>query len=459
MQQILNATSDPSPQQLITVRTLFSVHPTEPPSSPPPTSPLPPLPEIAPYRPSRTSSTTNSTKSGKPSRPPRPTTSLPNLKPRIIRSPEPLIHQQCITSTHRPFSPTTLERVSPICETSPPRLSTPQKRGSIRLLSPQNTPSFSDDVLAALPKLFQRSPVECRDVAVGYPPTSPTNEHGERIRAWQVYHGSTTKSPTKQKIPKSQTRKPVARSALFIPRSPEVDKSNESIEHIYTTNLPVASVSSLFPPRTTSRKQPQKLIRSQEPIAGLSHDHKQSKSTTSFTFDFGRNGYARCNPTSPSNDNLTSLPRLPSTPTLDRNLTNTQSSPKDNPQKHKVPTLVGLCHSQARSRPSEEEGAFFSIPYSNTFGHAGQRPRTDQEWTSVNIDAPSSRGSRSQPHSHQCSEGCIDLGEEGVQHVLTAEEKKRIRRKRLLWALATVLLLLIATGGILAGVVWKLKNM
>lgn len=461
MQQIPSATSDTSPYQLIAARTLFSVRPTEPPSSPPPTSPLPPLPEIAAYRPSRTSSTTNSTRSGRPSRPPRPTTSLPNLKPRTIRSPEPLIRQQCLATTHRPFSPTTLERVMPIDVTPKHSSSTPWKRNSIRLLSPETTPSFSDDVLAALPKLLQRSPAEYRDLKVDQRLYSPTNETGERIRAWQVYHRSSSRSPNKQKLSNSQTRKPIARSPLFIPRSPSEGQWNTSAESVHSGKVPPALKSSLFPPRRSSRKAPAPLrsLTELNPSSSPS-SHKRSKAVTGFVFDFARQGYIRCNPASPSNDNLTSLPRLPSTPTLNAADLRKQKSPNVGHSLHRLHSPIDLCPVTAQSKSSEEEEevAFSSVPYSNTLDRAGLQPRTDQH-RPVLSEAPSSRGSRSQSHSHQCSEDCIDMGEEGVQHVLTVEEKKEIRTKRMLWALATVVLLLIATGGILAGVIWKLKNM
>jgi len=209
MQQISRSSSQtPPPLQFISVRTLFAARPTEPPSSPPPTSPLPPLPEDAQYRerkvhfPIKEASTYD-----RPVRPPRPTTSLPDLAPRTIKSPEIYRRQRTSELAAQTRLPP-VQRQKPVNSPSIQQPPGTEHRNSVRLLTPtpQSTSTFSDDVLSALPKLFQRSPRPCLDIPVGSPGDS------DRLRAWQVYHKSPTKSSSKSTKRKTDTKKATRRS-------------------------------------------------------------------------------------------------------------------------------------------------------------------------------------------------------------------------------------------------------
>lgn len=482
MQQVSPGSSQTPPHlQLISARTLFAARPTEPPSSPPPTSPLPPLPETAPYGEQRSlSSFSEASRSGRPARPPRPTTSLQDLKPRTITSPEIYRRQRCTELAaqvkYSPNQPRSTVR-SPSVQ-RPPK--TPEHRNSIRLLTPtpQTTSTFSEDVLSALPKLFQRSPRQCLDTPVGSPLTSPNGT--DRLRAWQVYHRSPTKSPSKSQKRKTDTKKPIARTALFIPRTPPASTDRigihppsiseplpEVTQSCYATQTRNTSTGTLFPPRRSSKSaHTGSPTRSTPP---LSPSHKRSQAVTAFAFDFGNYYDSSQAGSHGSSDNLTSLPKLPSTPNVN----------DPSPLGHTASTKHHqyLCTTDASDhskRPSTEDITFTSLPYAHTIHTAGPPPKTEHDLlntdntnTAQSTPSPHDSSTCSQPHlprtlSRHVNFRSTDLEaaeEEEETREPTEEEIRNAKRKRWLWIISTISLVLVATAGILGGIISKLKVM
>ena len=459
MQQISNVNRSSSPYNFISARTLFSVQPTEPPSSPPPTSPLPPLPEFAPYSPTRSSPTASPvSSSGRPRRPPRPKTSLPDLKPRTIKSPEIARRQRSAESAAQIRSSPPPQRISNIKQENE-EVSFPRRRDSVRLLTPtpQSSTSFSEDVLSALPNVFQRSPPRF---------CSPDGYDGGRpLRAWQVYHQFPSKNSVKHKRQKTETRKPVARTALWIPTT----SSNHALpaqqgssqvhgpERRYDSRVRLlrhATSASHFPPRRSLRGRLFHSSSENNINENILNVHKRSPAVSAFTFDFNQQYTPSAgNTAQSSSENLTSLPRLPSNPTVNTlNTVETQSK-----HAHSQLGVATAQETQVSSRTSIEELAFFSVPYSHTLSQAGPRPKTAREEQC----SPMGEDSLVQ----ECIERpptrpTVDpeTGEIVEERVLTPEQLKKQKRMRMLWAISTVVMVLIATGGILVGIVWKLHN-
>lgn len=461
MQTLQIRTSDEPSHQLISARRIFSVRPTDPPSSPPPTSPLPPLPEIAHYRPARSASSVNPVPAfGQPRRPPRPSVSLSDLKPRTIQSPEIAKRQRSVeVAAQTRACPLPVIHQTKECATKS-SITGPQKRSSIRLLttSPDSSSNFSDDVLAALPKLFQRSsPTSSRgDLALRT--VTSTSDEDDRIRAWQVYHGIVTDTSIRQKGSRKETLKPIARSALFVPNR-AFPTRRDSLQHqtmspqscqfktISTDASP--SKRALFSPfHSPKRKNHDDRSTPYMNLGALSVD-------TNVASSFNHATLIPSYTSQISTGNLTSIPQLPSTRSLAR----------VNHLSPLIETQGGSQHGghirQAKEKPTSpsEEAAFISLPYSQTVTQA-RLPLESNQTTDGSYHPASNTGLidsqliRTTSATHEMD----DPEEEGAR-VLTEEELKRKRRKRLLWALSTIALVLLATAGILGGVIWKLNNL
>lgn len=464
MQQVKTATSDESHHQLITARTIFSAQSTAPPSSPPPTSPLPALPTIAPYKPVRSSSSASPLpRFDRPRRPPRPSASLSDLKPRTIQSPE-------IARRQRSTELAAQTRISPLpdlqCSKSYPTVTTgttAQKRASIRLLSPPHdfTSNFSDDVLSALPRVFQcSSPTSSGDL-IDLRAVTPTDE-ANRIRPWQVYHGAVGKESAREKKSRKETRKPVARSPLFMPGKllpPRRDSLRNHTPEPRLCQTDVArpgdarkSTCTLFSPFHSPKKQ--------KPNIQSSHNILRvqiggSAVAVNTPFDFSNTASLPSYTSQISSDNLTSLPRLPSTPSL----TYIELSSRPANTKNGAEHDESIQHIREKPDSSVGGGAFLSLPYSCTIEQVGLPPRIGEASAYTCITASSVAQFNGPLSSEIAIVHDADALEEEDARPLTEDEQKKRKRKRLLWALSTIALVLIATAGILGGIVWKLNNL
>ncbi|KAK5080616.1 hypothetical protein LTR24_008452 [Lithohypha guttulata] len=473
MQQVSHGSSQtPQHLQLISARTLFAARPTGPPSSPPPTSPLPPLPETASHGEERAlTSFSEALGGGHPARPPRPTTSLPNLKPRTITSPE-IYRRQRNTelAAQVKFSPSQQS-----CPVESPSKQLPQKtpehRNAIRLLTPtpQSSSTFSEDVLSAFPKLFQRSPRHCLNTTVGSP--LGTANGTDRLKAWQVYHKLPTKSSSRSKKRKTDTKKPIARTALFIPRTPPDQPDRIGIHYppnhgplsgtsqsCYEAQSRNTSFGTLSPQREPSKSAPTGSPSKSPP----SPSHKRTQAVTAFAFDFGK--YYGSPPSvshGSSTDNLTSLPKLPSSSDVHFPVLGHGFSAKGYPCPHVI--------SESEKRASEEAIAFASIPYAHTIHNACPQPKTEPDLlnaNSVSQPLPCPQAPERHPHPPRSSSRRmnrrptdLETGVEEEEEEEEEEEIKKAKRKRLLWIIATISLVLTATVGILSGIISRLTNL
>lgn len=421
----------------------FSIRPFDPPSSPPPTSPLPPLPEIANYShassPSSISPIQPVFTMSRPIRPPRPRTSLPDLKPRTITSPEMSQQQRHSEIAVRArTSPTPTGRRQKILQAEGRSLKLSDHLGPNRslTLTLESASRFSDEVLGALPKLFDK---------LSLSHSSPNAKMGcveqtERIEPWRVYHGKAVTSPSKMLSLKKTTRSPVARTALFIPRTPAGKIS---------PNVSVASLTKPWSPENRnscydiqSRKKMHDGCNAPQHVASspMRQDHparachKRSQAVTSFSFDFGTSYTSGSSlASSDCGENLTSLPRIPSDPISYVGTTSGKNTKAGKVSSPGVP----ICRDT-----SEEAVTFAALPYAHTLHSAGPRPRTEKD-IRVRFD------------DTDCD---VEVGEEEVRQ-LTEEEIRSERRKRILWAIATITLVIISTSGILIGIIWKLRSL
>ena len=482
MQQISYVSNQtPPPLQLISARTLFAARPTDPPSSPPPTSPLPSLPETALYEGQKGFPTIrDASRSDRPARPPRPTTSLPDLKPRTITSPE-IYRRQRNTELAAQVKCSPNQQQSSIKTRSgraPP--ANPEHRNSVRLLTPtsQFSSTFSDDVLSALPKLFHLSPIQCLDTSVGL----NGGIGSDRLRAWQVYHRSPSRSASKPKQRKTDTKKPVARTALFVPRTPPCEPDAFGIHYpanngphsgtsqsCYATQSQTTSSGSLFPPRRSSKTR----LTGSPATKPPSPSHKRSQAVTTFTFDFGNcygssEGGSRSHGS--SDDNLTSLPKLPPSPNV-RCLASLQHTPWG---KSQPPPYVCTGEEHLNQVPHEVI-AFASVPYAHTISNAGPQPKTERDHliNSTCLTSPQPHDSTTNGYLPRSAPRRVDFHargpsldldlesheEEGEEtREFTEGEIKMAKRERLLWIIATISLVLMATAGILGGIISRLTN-
>lgn len=403
----------------------FPIHPFDPPSSPPPTSPLPPLPVIAPYNHGSSVSTLSpihpAFTTGRPVRPPRPQTSLPDLKPRTITSPDIPQRQRHSTvlaqSSCSPTSPSRRWRI-PQSEGQSPGAAGQFEPNQLLGPTPRTAFKFSDDVLGALPKLFNRiSPLQ---PVCGEPAQCAERTGGANL--WQ-HHGRSTQGSSRARNRKNASRKPVARSALFIPRTPPRKRP-----HVNTSGK--STESSLG--AANSCYDAQNIQSEVLPSFQCSHTtqacHKRSQAVTSFAFGFGNSQTSVLS--SASSENLTSLPRIPSDPVV---VVNTVVGGKD--------AARSLSKLSDRRYSSSEAITFATLPYAHTLHTAGPRPKTEKD-TRVRFD----------------TERDIEAGGEEARQ-MTEEEIQAEKRKRIIWAIATVTLVIVATAGILIGIIWKLRSL
>lgn len=465
------------PPQLISARTLFTARPTEPPSSPPPTSPLPPLPEIAPQKKQGVRSPIReSERLERPVRPPRPATSLPDLKPRTITSPEIYRRQRNIElAAHTKFSPTQQRSpVKSVRKQLPPK--SLEHRDSVRLHTsiPQASSTFSEDVLSALPKHFQPSSRQYLDASDGSLPNSRSGS--DRPRAWQVYYRRPNTCPSKSKR-RADTQKPVASIALLTPGRPP-HSAEQMGNHYPVAHAPLPQPSrlcyvaqsrnilsdTLFPPRRSSKSALKGSSAGSPPSPSPSH--KRSQAVTEFAFEFGNyHGSQHAGSRDSSTGDLTSLPRIPSTPNI-HDLSSVQHA---TPLKH---SQYFCTTDEAKGRPSEEAIAFASVPYAYTVHNAGPQPKTEHDILNAQSrgqGTPYLQGSTSHPclprstsRRNNFRSTHTETGEEEEQEEEERqpieEEIKEGKRKRLLWMIATISLVLVATVGILGGIILKLTN-
>lgn len=423
--------------QIIERHIAFPTHPFDPPSSPPPTSPLPPLPEIALYGQhgspvSTISPITPISTRGPPIRPPRPQTSLPNLQPRIIKSPD-------VSERQRHSSALAHTRVSPtpsIQRRKTPRLdrrvlNTPESRGSVYLAGSEHgsTPKLSDDALGALPRLFNIFSTS----HLIHSDSSRRCEQLGRVASRQGFPENLSNVQSRTAQRRKRTRKPVARSALFIPSTPPKVASSDDVSSVVSQKnvvraedlcgslsaIPQASMLQSIPERTSP------LVSRQSTSTRRSHRRKHAVTSFAFGFDDSQGSAG----SSTSNEKLTSLPRIPSDPIL---LVTSSMEEKD-VTKRPCPTF-----SRTPDRCTEAV-TFAALPYAHTLGLAGPRPETE---TDNKVRSDVNRN--------------IEAGEEPMRQ-LTEEEVRSERRKRALWAITTIVLVLMATAGILIGIIWKLR--
>lgn len=414
-------------------------HPFDPPSSPPPTSPLPPLPEIKAQNDygspvSKIFPVCPVSTSGHPIRPPRPRTLLPNVKPRTITSPEPGEYQRRpVLLAQERLSPTPSERVDNPPESNSRHPDEPRQHWTFR--SPRPTyrpnPRFPGDVLGALPKFSNAS--STTPAAHGEP--AGDDEQTKSGNRSQIFH-------ERRKILNNGvadggrvTKRPVARSALFIPKTPPKEMTQ------------LGSSFSVMRANPEATKEPQQILQGTERdsdrwqthvrlaspdlqrIGSTRKSHKRSRAVDTFTFNF-----ADCpGPISSSggDDHLTSLPQLPSDPTLLATAAINQKCLC----KYRLPIFTG------REDSPEEATSFAALPYTDTLQSAGPVPKTEKDnkvkFTAVHDE---------------------DTGEEQGRQ-LSDEEIRVKSRNRVLWAVATVILVIVATAGILIGIIWKLRSL
>lgn len=444
------------PNQLISAGTMFSVQPTVPPSSPPPAPPLPPLPENALSIEQLVSLPLKAKdRDGKPVRPPRPHSTLPNIKPRIITSPP-------LPSRKRPSKLAVPVKFSPISRNSPvvsfsegQEPMSPKYRNSTKLHTSIPRSTFSDDILLALPRIFQCSPQECIDAPVVPPKTCLSVNGG--LSAWQVYHESPTNAPSKPKSRRTDTKKPIARTALFIPCTQTSILFPSPRDPLPTHHQPcnlvlmrsTVSVSSPLQTSLTlaSPTLPKKLPQTFAP--------KTSHANTIFASDFGDHHRAT------SVDDIASLPRLPQgTPAGTKIESEMRYSAKRFPHE---------CRSELHeneNRTSKGGAASFFLPYAHTLHLAEPEPRTNTHLKKPAQDSCTKGYSiNAQCKDAHVSSRLTSVHFQSIDPELkketcepTEEEKRKDRRKKLIWALATISLVLMATAGILGSIIWKLEN-
>jgi hypothetical protein len=377
-----------------------------PPLSPPPTSPLPPTPVPDLFL------VTNHW--APPPRPPRPQTSLPDLRPRTIVSPEPgqrVLRYRLATPEPARYS----------CLQSP--FTTPSQSFSIwdvptgMQLSNRPSPepqleisaSFTDTVLAALPQL-----------------SSPPNSLrafpfiSDKSNAWPFTLSSprlSTRLKTKTVRSTKPPRKDVARSALFIP-SPTAS----------STDLSHQDEPLLFP-------QPERTI-----------------STPLWEDD---------------DDNIiTSLP--PITSMTSSNAPNDPSSLYNSHHAHiQLPSRSPLrplrsLHSTPSSDMRPEQDITVGYP---------TRPVTNLEIETRHIDnnnngnsndkedLPGTRtGVMGGTYAPRSNTGRNIVAINGDENILTPHQSWYIRRRRYIWMLATLVVILVAAAGVLGGMIWRLSR-
>lgn len=425
-------------------RIKFSIRPFDPPSSPPPTSPLPPLPEIAPYRYESSPSTLSSMQPiftmTRPVRPPRPQTSLPNLKPRTITSPEispRQRHSEIVPQARTSPTPSSRRQKRSQAEGRSLKLPTHLEPTKSLTLTLESASRFSDEVLGALPKLFGRlSPPHSSPNA-----TRECVETTERIEPWRVYHGKLVTCPSKVLSSKKAAMRSVARSALFIPRTPPektpciLSATSQADSHPSKEQNPscyvIQSRKRILGDSNGPDCRAAPSVRQDRPARAC---HKRSQAVSSFSFDFGES-YASGTSliSSDSTENLTSLPRIPSDPILYVGTVSDKEKKVVKSSFPKTPFFGGT---------SEKAVTFAALPYALTLGSAGPKPRTEKD-------------NRVRFEDTVCD---VEVGEEQGEQ-LTEEQIRSEKRKRILWAIATIALVIISTSGILIGIIWKLRSL
>ena len=417
-------------QQLVSARTIFSIYPIDPPLSPPPTSPLPALPIGARSVDQRTRSIASKRSSKcKPVRPPRPHSTLQNIKPRTITSPPPsnrkrisLLPSQLQTSPKRPTE----------------SVDVGNKHCSIRLLTPDTETAFSEDVLSALPRIFQSPPREVPDILVGSSTTNYAINH--RLHEWQSDHSPQSRGKASKRT--SSPNKAIARTALFIPQ--HIEKGKQTAHR--------------FPPRQNSLSSRCGLV---EPFGhGKDRDSSRDRSTGSaqihrtqygridnnstFTFDFAGE----------ADDQLTSLPQCTgSTNELSVSLPKALSAAKPAP-----------AHLITRNRSSADIMTFFALPYGDTVKSADSNSnmlnfRRAVEFEIIHESAGDVQGRFDAQMSSALTQVHPSVPElEAETRQLTPEEQKKRKRKRLIWALITAAVVLLTTAGILGGILVRLVS-
>lgn len=471
---MLNRDSNPSTHQLISARTSISTTPLEPPSSPPPNSPLPPLPEI---RSCNNYKTTSSNRPLRPylrtSRPSYPPTSTPGLDSRVVKCPKRVRKSRCLQSSaksHVALS-TSCNRHTTIV--SPTKLPDSAQWRSNKLLNPSRlliSPTFSTaDIFFALQRTFQQLP---KGLSVKIP-RSKLCDRLEKQRgpptAREVYNECLLRPQSRQDDLRKRMNSLVARSIPFksSPSLCTVQQEQRCFPQIISTNrvlfaenppsdtfhhIPYGSCDAPTHPlkQSLNRIDSERNCESQRRVV-----HKNSSALHPFAFDF--KGYLNSSATNLSSDDLTSLPRIPSTQTLNQ-LNNLNGIAPGN---HVV--LNDLIPKPARSynRNSVEQADFASIPYSHTLRYAGPRSSMHHD-----IDPNAyckSETMKSKACMHLPHRACFSSGAEANEQLdseepLTDDEINALRRKRVLWAITTVALVLIATGSILGGIIWKLDS-
>jgi len=166
-------------------------------------------------------------------------------------------------------------------------------------------------------------------------------------------------------------------------------------------------------------------------------------------------------------DNLTPLPALsPDAPPIE------PPAILPNLEKRCLPLTLHLRHDQDESAQTNDD-PFFALPYAHTRCIAGPVPRTATEYqrhgNGHTASATRSRPEDAEPRlfvitplvpnvsaAGHGGEAAVETGVEQAE--LSEKEVRSTKRKRILWVVATVSLVLIATAGILIGIIWKLGS-
>lgn len=415
----------------------FPTHPFDPPSSPPPTSPLPPLPEIALNGDYGSPTSTISPISpiatiGHPIRPPHPQTSLPNLQPRTITSPEIFEryrYSTLLTQTRSSPTPSSRRRKDPPVDSQSLKAAGDHEAARFFRQPTQSRLQGSEDVRGALPKFFSKfsDPQSSRIDAIRHrfqaeKPVSPRISQAE-------FSESRTKTLKRRK---KKTRKPVARSALFIPGTPPGEAPIVGKLH-ERDSLRIGDTCRILRNANESPSMQEAANDGSSPAfrqgCTSRKSHKRSHAVTSFALNFDQSQGSTSS--TASLENLTSLPRVPSDPILF--VTSVTRKKETKKRSHST-------SSNAR-KDADEAITFAVLPYAYTLQSAGPKPMTEKD-NKVRFGA-------------ECD---IEAGEEQVVH-LTEDETRAERRKRIVWATATVMLVIIATSGVLVGIIWKLRSL
>lgn len=468
-------------RQIIEARTIFSIRPTEaplsPPLSPPPTSPLPQLPSSPPLAIFKASPPSGS--APRPIRPPRPQTSLPDLNPRTTTSPK-------ITTRQRASKIAAQTKAPPIKPHGPPSRSA-RKSGpktlsrlpaALQLLTPplRSGPKVTEEVISALPLRFQQTPTHC-----GFESRMLRESHNNvnHLSSWSFPQTLPTRSP-KSKRSRKEIKKPLARSALFIPNATAEQSLRTQEPSFETSSLPQLTQTSChfnnlqqsltwsqpqFP--TSVLKSPTGKTHSSTKLASSISDRRYG-AVTAFTFDLNQSQDPQIliHGALQEDDNITSLPALP------------PAAP--HVKAAETPLKAEQCCFLLHTLRSPEKDAqikvhpFLSLPYSQTSNLAGPAPKTELDFQrrQTRNGSPTSPAKlegtvaqRIMVTSPAANVGAmVDSGETAaevdVEWAGPAEREIRwAKLKGVPWIVVTISLVMLATGGILVGILWKLNSL